>query len=151
MWGLWIGASARQIAIALVESSCHQDFMQRACKHTLSGGRPSVAKPGLPELPLPGAAGALPAARFDCALEDGPGHHSSVVPDLSTASNLQAFKCRATVNVSMYMSTQSALRQLVFVECQPWCTDPTVTPRGLHNFFSLFLWFFSNMTLTCCI
>ena len=50
-----------------------------------SDGRPSVAKPGLPELPLPGAAGALPTAHFGCALADGPAHHLSVVPDLSTA------------------------------------------------------------------
>ena len=53
------------------------------------GDRPSVAKPGLPELRLPDAAGAQPTARFGCALADGPGHCSSVVPDVSTANKLQ--------------------------------------------------------------
>lgn len=50
-----------------------------------SDGRPSVAKPGLPEPPLPGAAGALPTARSGYALADGSAHRLSVVPDLSTA------------------------------------------------------------------
>lgn len=50
-----------------------------------SDGRPSVAKPGLPEGPLQGAAGALPTARFGCALADGPARRLSVVPELSTA------------------------------------------------------------------